>query len=114
MAFYVFTCRDHGVQEEIRCHWSELQEKTPTCGSCGSKMGRDYRAESFAGISEQSKGRYGFVSENLHPDGHPILVRDAQDQNRYMKQFGLIRGELSAEKQYRYKHRLDRTLRGGK
>lgn len=109
MATFPFVCDEHQEREEVECLYSQLAGRIPKCPECGRIMVRDWAAQGPGSFSNPSKGRYGFISENILPGGVPVHVDSAQTEARLLKANGKERHTVSPESQYRYKHRLDYT-----
>lgn len=104
-----FVCRTHEDRAEVNCLRSQLDDQIPRCPQCGEPMERDWTSQGAPSFANPSKGRYGFVSENILPGGVPVHVDSAQTEARLLKATGKERHVVSDESQYRFKHRLDRV-----
>jgi hypothetical protein len=109
VATFPFFCEEHQERETVDCLYSQLAGRIPKCPECGRLMIRDWMAQGPGSFSNPSKGRYGFVSENILPGGVPVQVDSAQTEAKLLKANGKERHSVSQESQYRHKHRMDRV-----
>lgn len=84
--------------------WTGSPEQVGFCPQCGETMRRSWSKEGGR-ITHQSKGRFGFVTNNMG-DG-PQYVHDYNDLQRKLKARGLHIAETDRELDYRAKHVKD-------